>query len=194
MITKLYRINKGKIFIDGYNIDEITEESLRGNISLITQNPYIFNFSIKENFQIVKKNATMSEIENVCKKACIHDYIMSLPEKYETKLGEAGINLSGGQRQRIAIARTLLTDAKIILFDEATSALDNETQKNITQAINNLKGKYTILIVAHRLSTIKESNQIVVMQKGKIVSVGSHDELLKKDKYYQKLYANDMKR
>ena len=194
MITKLYRINKGKIFIDGYDINEITEESLRGNISLITQNPYIFNFSIKENFQIVKKNVTMEEIENVCKKACIHDYIMTLPEKYDTKLGEAGINLSGGQRQRIAIARTLLTDAKIILFDEATSALDNETQKNITQAINNLQGEYTILIVAHRLSTIKESNQIVVMKKGKIVAVGPHNELLKKDKYYQKLYANDMKR
>lgn len=194
MITKLYRINKGKISIDGYDINEITEESLRGNISLITQNPYIFNFSIKENFQIVKKDATMEEIENVCKKACIHDYIMSLPEKYDTQLGEAGINLSGGQRQRIAIARTLLTDAKIILFDEATSALDNETQKNITQAINNLQGEYTILIVAHRLSTIKESNQIVVMKKGQIVAVGSHKELLEKDKYYQKLYANDMKR
>lgn len=194
MITKLYRINSGKIFIDGYDINEITEESLRGNISLITQNPYIFNFSIKENFQIVKKNVTMKEIEEVCKKACIHDYIMSLPEKYDTKLGEAGINLSGGQRQRIAIARALLTDTKIILFDEATSALDNETQKNITQAINNLQGKYTILIVAHRLSTIKESNQIVVMRKGKIVNVGTHAELLKNDKYYQKLYANDLKR
>lgn len=136
----------------------------------------------------------MKEIEAVCKKACIHDFIMSLPDKYNTMLGEGGVNLSGGQRQRIAIARALLTDSKIILFDEATSALDNETQSNITKAINNLKGEYTILIVAHRLSTIKESNQIVVMKKGKIVGVNSHDKLLKNNKYYQKLYADDMKR
>lgn len=194
MITKLYQISGGSITIDGYDINELTEDSLRGNISLITQNPYIFNFSIKENFQIVKKNVTMKEIEEVCKKACIHDYIMGLPDKYNTQLGEGGISLSGGQRQRIAIARALLTDAKIILFDEATSSLDNETQKNITQAINNLQGEYTILIVAHRLSTIKESDQIVVMQKGKIVGVDTHKNLLKNSTYYQKLYANDMKR
>ena len=194
MITKLYQINSGRITIDGYDINGITEESLRGNISLITQNPYIFNFSVKENFQIVKKNVTMKEIENVCKKACIHDYIMSLPEKYDTILGEGGITLSGGQRQRIAIARALLTDTKIILFDEATSALDNETQQNITEAINNLQGQYTIIIVAHRLSTIKESNQIVVMKKGKVVGLDTHENLLKNNKYYQKLYDNDMKR
>lgn len=194
MITKLYRINSGKITIDGFNINELTEDSLRGNISLITQNPYIFNFSIKENFQIVKKNVTMKEIEDVCKKACIHDYIMTLPEKYDTQLGEGGINLSGGQRQRIAIARALLTNTKIILFDEATSALDNETQQNITKAINNLQGEYTIIIIAHRLSTIKESNQIVVMKEGKVVGVDTHKNLLKNNEYYQKLYANDMKR
>lgn len=103
MITKLYRINSGKITIDGIDMDELTEESLRGNISLITQNPYIFNFSVKENFQIVKKNVTMKEIEEVCKKACIHDYIMSLPEKYDTQLGEGGVTLSGGK----LISRTL---------------------------------------------------------------------------------------
>lgn len=194
MITKLYRINGGKITIDGIDINELSEESLRGNISLITQNPYIFNFSVKENFQIIKKNVTMKEIEDVCKKACIHDYIMSLPEKYNTQLGEGGVNLSGGQRQRIAIARALLTDAKIILFDEATSALDNETQLNITKAINNLQGKYTILIIAHRLSTIKESNQIVVMKEGRVVGFDTHEQLLKDNKYYQRLYANDMKR
>lgn len=194
IITKMYRINAGKITIDGIDINELTEESLRGNISLITQNPYIFNFSVKENFQIVKKNVTMKEIERVCKMACIHDYIMSLPEKYDTQLGEGGVNLSGGQRQRIAIARALLTDAKIILFDEATSALDNETQQNITKAINNLQGKYTIIIIAHRLSTIKESNQIVVMKEGRVVGVDTHKSLLKNNEYYQKLYANDMKR
>lgn len=194
MITKLYRISGGKITIDGFDINELTEDSLRQNISLIMQNPYIFNFSIRENFQIVKKNVTMKEIEEVCKKACIHDFIMTLPEKYDTQLGEGGITLSGGQRQRIAIARALLTDAKIILFDEATSALDNETQQNITRAINNLQGEYTILIIAHRLSTIKESNKIVVMKRGKVVGFDTHKNLLKNNTYYQKLYANDMKR
>lgn len=192
MITKLYRISSGRITIDGIDMNELTEDSLRGNISLITQNPYIFNFSVKENFQIVKKNVTMKEIEEVCRKACIHDYIMSLPEKYDTQLGEGGVTLSGGQRQRIAIARALLTDTKIILFDEATSALDNETQQNISDAISNLQGDYTIIIVAHRLSTIKESDQIVVMKKGRIVGVDTHKNLLKNNEYYKKLYASDM--
>ena len=134
----------------------------------------------------------MKEIEEVCRKACIHDYIMSLPEKYDTQLGEGGVTLSGGQRQRIAIARALLTDTKIILFDEATSALDNETQQNISDAISNLQGDYTIIIVAHRLSTIKESDQIVVMKKGRIVGVDTHKNLLKNNEYYKKLYASDM--
>ena len=161
-------------------------------MSIITQNPYIFNFSIKENLQLAKENATMKEIREACKMACIDDYIMSLPKKYNTILGENGVILSGGQKQRIAIARALLTKTEIILFDEATSALDNETQNEIQQAIRNMKGEYTILIIAHRLSTVVDSDTIFVVNEGKVVDSGTHKELLKKCEFYKHLYEKDL--
>lgn len=192
LITKLYEISKGKILLDGYNIEDLDCDSLRNNMSIITQNPYIFNFSIKENLLLAKENATMKEIRNACKMACIDDYIMELPEKYETKIGENGVILSGGQKQRLAIARALLMKTEIILFDEATSALDNETQSEIQKAIENLKGEYTILIVAHRLSTIVDSDKIFVVDDGKIIDSGTHKELLKKCDFYKNLYEKDL--
>ncbi len=192
LITRLYKSNKGKILLDGNNINDLTCSTIRDNMSIITQNPYIFNFSIKENLLIAKENATMKEIREACKMACIDDYIMSLPDKYNTMVGENGVILSGGQKQRIAIARALLMKTEIILFDEATSALDNETQSKIQEAINNLKGEYTILIVAHRLSTIIDSDRIFVVEDGKIVDSGSHRELLKKSEIYKNLYNKDL--
>lgn len=192
LITRLYKSNKGKILLDGNNINDLTCSTIRDNISIITQNPYIFNFSIKENLLMAKENATMKEIRGACKMACIDDYIMSLPDKYNTMVGENGVILSGGQKQRIAIARALLMKTEIILFDEATSALDNETQSKIQEAINNLKGEYTILIVAHRLSTIIDSDRIFVVEDGKIVDSGSHRELLKKSEIYKNLYNKDL--
>ena len=192
LITRLYKINKGKILLDGNNINDLTCSTIRDNMSIITQNPYIFNFSIKENLLMAKENATMKEIREACKMACIDDYIMSLPNKYNTMVGENGVILSGGQKQRIAIARALLMKTEIILFDEATSALDNETQSKIQEAINNLKGEYTILIVAHRLSTIIDSDRIFVVEDGKIVDSGSHKELLKKSEIYKNLYNEDL--
>ena len=192
LITRLYKSNKGKILLDGNNINDLTCSTIRDNISIITQNPYIFNFSIKENLLMAKENATMKEIRGACKMACIDDYIMSLPDKYNTMVGENGVILSGGQKQRIAIARALLMKTEIILFDEATSALDNETQSKIQEAINNLKGEYTILIVAHRLSTIIDSDRIFVVEDGKIVDSGSHRELLKKSEIYTNLYNKDL--
>ncbi len=192
LITRLYKSNKGKILLDGNNINDLTCSTIRDNMSIITQNPYIFNFSIKENLLMAKENATMKEIREACKMACIDDYIMSLPDKYNTMVGENGIILSGGQKQRIAIARALLMKTEIILFDEATSALDNETQSKIQEAINNLKGEYTILIVAHRLSTIIDSDRIFVVEDGKIVDSGSHRELLKKSEIYKSLYNKDL--
>ena len=134
----------------------------------------------------------MKEIRKACKLACIDDFIMSLPEKYETKVGENGVILSGGQKQRIAIARALLMKTEIILFDEATSALDNETQSQIQEAINNLKGEYTILIVAHRLSTVIDSDRIFVVSHGKIIDNGTHKELLKRCDIYKNLYNKDL--
>ena len=192
LITRLYKSNKGKILLDGNNINDLTCSTIRDNMSIITQNPYIFNFSIKENLLMAKENATMKEIREACKMACIDDYIMSLPDKYNTMIGENGVILSGGQKQRIAIARALLMKTEIILFDEATSALDNETQSKIQEAINNLKGEYTILIVAHRLSTIIDSDRIFVVEDGKIVDSGSHRELLKKSEIYKNLYNKDL--
>ena len=192
LITKLYSIDKGEILLDGHNINDLTCDSLRNNMSIITQNPYIFNFSIKDNLLLAKENASMKEIRNACKMACIDDFIMSLPEKYETMVGENGVILSGGQKQRLAIARALLMKTEIILFDEATSALDNETQAEIQNAIENLKGEYTILIVAHRLSTVIDSDKIFVVDDGKIIDSGSHKELLKKSNFYKNLYEKDL--
>lgn len=193
LITKLYSLNEGKILLDGYNIDDLTCDSLRNNMSIITQNPYIFNLTVKENLLLAKENASMKEIRTACKMACIDDFIMTLSDKYNTMLGENGIILSGGQKQRLAIARALLMKTEIILFDEATSALDNETQESINQAIENLKGEYTILIIAHRLSTVIDCDKIFVVDKGKITDSGSHKELLKNSNSYKSLYEKDLK-
>ncbi len=192
LITRLYHTTQGKILLDNVNINDLTCSTIRNNMSIITQNPYIFNFSIKDNLLLAKEKATMKEIREACKLACIDEYIMTLPNKYETIVGENGVILSGGQKQRLAIARALLMKTEIILFDEATSALDNETQSKIQEAINNLKGEYTILIIAHRLSTIIDSDKIFVVDDGKIIDSGSHKELLKNCKYYKNLYNKEL--
>lgn len=192
LITHLYQVSSGKVLLDDININDLDCNTIRNNMSIITQNPYIFNFSIKDNLLLAKENATLKEIREACRLACIDDYIMSLPDKYDTPLGENGIILSGGQKQRIAIARALLMQTEIILFDEATSALDNETQEQIQKAIDNLKGEYTILIIAHRLSTVIDADKIFVIDDGKIIDSGTHQELLKKCEFYKNLYSKDL--
>lgn len=191
LICKLYDIENGTIKIDGIDIKELDEESIRGNITIISQNPYIFNMSIKDNLRLVKENVTDEEIKQACQLACLDDYIETLPDKYDTIVGESGVILSGGQRQRLAIARAFIQNTKIILFDEATSALDNETQNKIQKAIDNLKEKYTILIIAHRLSTIVNCDRIMLLDEGKIKVEGTHKELLRKSKIYKKLYETE---
>ena len=191
LLCKLYDVNGGQIKIDGVDIRELDEESIRNNITIISQNPYIFNMSIKDNLKLVKENITDEEIKKACELACLDDFVESLPNKYDTVVGEGGVNLSGGQRQRLAIARAFIQETEIILFDEATSALDNETQAKIQQAINNLKENYTILIIAHRLSTIINSDRILVIDDGKIVGEGKHNELLKTNKIYKNLYNSE---
>lgn len=192
LITKLYNRKSGEILFDDISIDELTQDSLRNNMSIITQNPYIFNFSIKDNLLLAKEDATIDEIKEACKLARIDEYIESLPDKYDTMIGENGVILSGGQRQRLAIARALLMKTEIILFDEATSALDNETQKEIQKAIDNLQGEYTILIIAHRISTIINCDRIMVIEDGKIVDQGTHEYLLKNNKKYKKLCETEI--
>jgi ABC-type multidrug transport system fused ATPase/permease subunit len=193
LLCKMYDIDSGEITIDGININNLDKESIRGNITIISQNPYIFNLSIKDNLKLVKNDINDKEIQEACKLACLDEFINSLPDKYDTIIGEGGVNLSGGQKQRLAIARALIQKTEIILFDEATSALDNETQSEIQNAINNLKGEYTILIVAHRLSTVIDSDKIFVVDNGKVVDSGTHKELLKKCDEYKKLYEKDLK-
>ena len=188
LLMRYFDTSTGKILINDVNIKDLTEENLRKNISIIRQDPFLFNQSIIDNFKIVKNDATLEEIRDVCKKAYIDDYIMSLPKKYNTIIGEGGINLSGGQKQRIAIARTLLKNAKVILFDEATSALDNESQEYIKKTIDDLVTTHTIIIVAHRLSTIIDSDIIYLIQNGKVVASGKHQSLMKKSAIYKKLY------
>lgn len=194
LLCKMYDDYKGKITIDGIDIRELDRESIRGNITIVSQNPYVFNMSIKDNLKLVKKDITDKEIKSACKMACLDEYIESLPDKYDTIVGEGGITLSGGQKQRLAIARAFVQKTEIILFDEATSALDNETQSKIQQAIENLKKEYTILIIAHRLSTIQNADKILVIENGKIIAEGNHKQLLKNCEYYKKLYKKELEK
>lgn len=194
LISKIYEVDKGSILLDGNNINDLDKYSIRNNISVISQKPYLFNMTIKENLLLVSPNVSQKQIENVCKICELHDYIMSLPKKYNTLVGEGGVTLSGGECQRVAIARALLMKTNIILFDEATSALDNETQENIQKAINNISSEYTMIIIAHRLSTIKNCNKIIVIDDGKVSGIGTHNELYKNNDIYKSLYEKELRR
>ena len=192
LLCKMYDVNSGTITIDGVNINELDKDSIRGNITIISQNPYIFNMSIRDNLKLVKSDLTEKAMKEACKIACLEDFINNLPNGYDTIIGEGGINLSGGQKQRLAIARALVQKTEIILFDEATSALDNETQRKIQEAINNMKNEYTILIIAHRLSTIINADRILYVEDGQIEAEGTHKELLKNCEEYKKLYESEI--
>ena len=191
LLLRYFDPDAGVILVDDIPIEDFTEDSLRENIAIIRQEPFIFNKTILENLKIIDPYMSLKKIRNACKLAEIDEYIMSLPNKYDTMIGEGGINLSGGQKQRLAIARALLKNSKIILFDEATSALDNENQSKIKQAIDNLVKDHTIIIVAHRLSTIIDADVIYLIDGGKVVASGTHKQLLKKSSIYKNLYINE---
>ena len=191
LLTRVFDVNKGSITLDGVDIRDLDEKTLRKNISIIRQEPFIFNRTILDNFKVVNKKIKQDEVREYTKKAYLDDYISSLPKKYNTLLGEGGVNLSGGQKQRLSIARTLTKDTKVILFDEATSALDNNSQEFIKETINNLVKDHTVVIVAHRLSTIIDADIIYVVDDGKIVGEGTHEDLLKTNKIYKNLYETE---
>ncbi len=193
LLCKMYDNYEGTITIDDIDIKELDKNSIRGNITIVSQNPYIFNMSIKDNLKLVKQDLTDIEMKDACKMACLDDYIESLPNKYDTIVGEGGITLSGGQKQRLAIARAFVQKTEIILFDEATSALDNETQSKIQKAIDNLQKEYTILIIAHRLSTIQNADRILMLENGQIIAEGNHKQLLQNCKQYKELYDTEIK-
>lgn len=191
LITRIFDATSGEILLDGINIKDLSEDELRKHISIIRQEPFVFNRTIKENFKLINKNISLKKIREYSKMAYLDDYIMSLPKGYDTVLGESGINLSGGQKQRLSIARTLSKGSEVILFDEATSALDNNSQDYIKKTIDNLVNDHTIVIVAHRLSTIMDADIIHVVDGGKVIATGTHKELLNSCKIYRNLYETE---
>ncbi len=188
LLLRQHEVSDGAIKIDGQNIAEVTGDSLRSAISVVPQEPLLFHRSIKENIAYGNPFATMEEIIAVAKKAQAHDFIVALPEGYDTPVGERGIKLSGGQKQRVAIARAMLKDSPILLLDEATSALDSESEVAIQKALHELMEGKTVIAIAHRLSTLREMDRILVLENGKIVEDGNHDVLSKAGGTYQRLW------
>lgn len=187
LLCKFYTASEGSILVDGIDVKDLSAKSLRKHIGLVSQDTYIFNGTIKENVAYGKPFATEYEIIDACKKAGLYDFIQTLPEQFETQVGPKGLKLSGGQKQRIAIARIFLTDPDIILLDEATSALDNESEQIVQESLTHFSDK-TIVSVAHRLTTIQDSDLIVVLDNHSIAESGTHQELMNKDSIYRKLY------
>jgi len=198
LIPRFYDIQSGNIFIENEFIKNIKINDLRGNIALVSQDVTIFDDTIANNIAyglagLSKKRVSQKQIEDAAKAAAAHDFILSFPEGYQTRVGEDGVKLSGGQRQRISIARAILRDAPILLLDEATSALDNESEQLVQQALQRLEKGRTTIVIAHRLSTVRQAHQILVMENGKIIEQGTHDALIKKKGQYAQMYELGLK-
>ena len=187
LIARFYDPVEGEILMDGIDIKDITLESLRNQLSLVLQDVFLFNGTIGENIAYGTSGATDETIREAAKIACVDEFIESLPDKYDTIIGERGVRLSGGQKQRLSIARSVLRNSPILLLDEATSAVDTETEREIQNAIGKIKGQRTLIVIAHRLSTIKRADLIIAMQDGKIAESGTHDELIAKGGVYAAL-------
>ena len=193
LISKLYSLSdgNGKITLDGVDINTLDRDSIRNGIATISQSPYLFNLTIAENLRLAKVDATDAELEKVLKQADILEFINSLPQGINSKIGENGVKLSGGQKQRIAIARALLKNSKVLLFDEATSALDNVTQNNVKDTIFKLAKTHTIITIAHRLSTVIDSDKIIYIDGGKVVAEGTHKNLMETCPQYHNMYDEE---
>ena len=189
LIERFYDPLAGKVSLDGEDVAGLQVRWLRDQVGLVSQEPTLFALSIKENIKYGKEGATDAEVEAAAKAANAHNFISALPDGYNTQVGERGIQLSGGQKQRVAIARAMLKDPKILLLDEATSALDAESEKVVQDALDNAMVGRTTVIVAHRLSTVRNANAIAVLQKGKVVEMGTHDELIAEDGLYRRYAA-----
>lgn len=189
LIPKFYPIDSGKITIDGYDINDLENEYLRGSIGVVAQDVFIFAGTLRDNILYGRPGATEEEVVEAAKYANLHDYILTLPDGYDTYVGERGVRLSGGQKQRISIARVFLKNPPILIFDEATSSLDNITERAIQASIEKLSRGRTSIIVAHRLSTIRNADRILVMRDQRIVEDGTHDELIRAGKYYARIYG-----
>ncbi len=188
LIPRFYDANEGRILLDGEDISKGTILSLRSQVAMVTQETFLFSGTLRENIAYSHPEKSQEDVVEAAKAAFIHDFIMELPAKYETLVGERGQMLSGGQRQRIAIARAILKKAPILILDEATSALDAESESLVQKALYNLMRNCTTLVIAHRLSTVRMANRIVVLDKGLIVEQGNHESLIEASGVYKKLY------
>ena len=193
LIPRLYEPNAGRLLLDGHDLQTLDLKFLRQQIGIVPQEPVLFDVSIKDNIRYGCPSATDEEVYAAARAANIHEFIVSLPEGYETQIGERGFKLSGGQKQRVAIAMAILKNPKILILDEATSALDSQSEALIQEALQNVMKQRTTFVIAHRLSTIQNADQIVVMDQGKIVEVGSHSDLLASGKLYSQLYREQFK-
>jgi subfamily B ATP-binding cassette protein MsbA len=188
LIPRFYDVTKGAVFIDEVDVRMISHIDLMRQIALVDQETILFNDTIANNIKYGKPDATDAEVESATRAAFAHDFIMEMPDGYGTNIGDRGVRLSGGQRQRLCIARAILKNAPILILDEATSALDTESEQMVQNALNNLMSNRTTFVIAHRLSTILNADKIVVIDQGKIVDEGSHEQLLKTAGLYKKLY------
>ncbi|HOO26710.1 MAG TPA: ATP-binding cassette domain-containing protein, partial [Clostridiales bacterium] len=188
LIPRFYEVNEGEILLDGTNIKKYTTRSLRSHIGVVQQDVYLFSGSVYDNISYGKQDASREEVEEAAKKAGAHEFISQLPEGYDTYIGERGVKLSGGQKQRISIARVFLKNPPILILDEATSSLDNESERLVQQSLELLAKGRTTLTIAHRLTTIKNANEILVLTEDGIAEQGSHKELFEKGGIYRDLY------
>jgi ATP-binding cassette subfamily B protein len=192
LIPRFYDVTKGAIMLDGEDTRNLKIKSLRKHIGIVRQDPFIFSTTLWENIAYGVKDATFEQIKEAARRAKIHDFIASLPEKYDTKVGERGVTLSGGQKQRVAIARALLKNPKILILDDSTSSVDTQTEYEIQQALDDLLEDRTTFIITQRLSSIKKADYIIVLEDGVIVEEGTHDELLELNGNYKKLYETQI--
>ena len=193
LIPRFYDVTSGKILIDNRNIKSFTLKSLRNNIGMVQQDVYLFSGSVKENIGYGKPDATYEEIERAAKLAGALEFIQDLPNGFDTYVGERGVKLSGGQKQRISIARVFLKNPPILILDEATSALDNQSERIVQESLEQLSKGRTTLTIAHRLTTIQNSDRIIVLTENGIVEMGNHKELMEKKGYYYELYTGGKK-
>jgi subfamily B ATP-binding cassette protein MsbA len=189
LLPRFHDVTGGRILIDGHDLRELTVDSLRAQIGIVTQDPFLFSETIAYNIGYGRAGATAREIAEAARLAQAHEFVAALPRGYDTSVGERGVRLSGGQRQRVAIARAFLKDPPILILDEATSDLDAENEFLVQQALAELIRNRTVLVIAHRLATVRHADRIVVIHAGRIAEVGRHDELLVRDGIYRRLYA-----